>query len=592
MQNLLWSLPLLALLAATWAYWLIAWWCLRRFMRQPRLESGRHGPSVSVLKPIKGVDQGAYENFASFCRQDYADYEILFGVADAADPAVALVERLRAEFPERRIGLHVAESIGANPKVSLLHHLSLQAQGQVLVLTDSDVRVGPDCIKQVIAPLRDPAIGLVTCLYRGDDAASLPAKLESLYIDTTFVPSMVLASQLAGNRVAPGAMMALRSRELDEIGGFCATADYLADDYQLASRIEDVLGLKAHLTSLVVPIILGKTTLRQQWNREVRWMRTICACEPRKYPGLLFTLSTPLALVMAAIPLFWPFGWIALIVSLLVRWFVAWHAIVCLGQKSWAQLVWLPLRDVLTAMTWLAGFFGQSIVWRNHRYRLTRSGRLEPWSHRTLEQAIAETLRAAVRWLDGWLRRRDQIWEYSQHEKCLFRVNIVRAGVPCALTDGTRVRAGDVVGDLHFWNEHMPRMAARGSRMRWALDFDRRMRLTMRHLAEAVQIDPRLADAKAFHAQFSFTRRDTVDRMTRRVRNRAGLYGMELSAPLCPDTFWHRGHDFLENFLLAALVWAYNPGAAQRAIHAPAPPHLDLAQVVDLAVWRGRVPRG
>jgi ceramide glucosyltransferase len=369
---------LLLLVVAGWIYWLLTWWLVRGLFRaRPRAKS-RFTPAVSILKPVRGLDPQAYENFASFCRQNYPTFELLFGISDPKDPAIAVVERLQKDFPKCNIRLVIGSSIGSNRKVSVLHHLAAQANYQILVVSDSDMRVTPDYLRRVVAPLADEQIGLVTCPYRGESALTLPAQLEALHMGTIFLPSVVIASRLFRFQFAMGSTMALRRRDLDRMGGFRAIADYLADDYHLGASIAG-LGLRVHLSEHVTTTTLGVTSFRQLWHREIRWNRCIRFSRPWEYPGLLLTFSTPLALLLLLCSGFAPIGWQALAISLMVRWVVAWLVTGYTGDwetRRW--LLWLPVRDVLSALTWCVGGLGRHIVWRDHEYVLQRGGRMKP----------------------------------------------------------------------------------------------------------------------------------------------------------------------------------------------------------------------
>ena len=213
----------------------------------------------------------AYENFASFCRLGYPDYEVLFGVRDADDPAIVLIQRLQREFPEVRIRLVMAQRIGPNPKVSTLVFLAEEARGQVLVISDADVRVEHDYLQHMVSPLSDPAVGVVTCPYRGEVAAGdWVARLAALHMNAAFLPSAVLANTLLGVRLGLGASIAFRAADLERIGGFRPLLEYLAEDYQAASRIAD-LGHASCCPGTSRTCRLEAMPFAEQWDREIRW---------------------------------------------------------------------------------------------------------------------------------------------------------------------------------------------------------------------------------------------------------------------------------------------------------------------------------
>jgi ceramide glucosyltransferase len=372
---------LLLLVLASWLYWLAATLLVYAFFRRSgpgrRLRAGPSGePPVSILKPVKGIDPEAYENFASFCRQDYVGYELLFGVVDPVDPVVELVGRLQREFSHIPIRLVITDPLGANHKASSLHRLAACAAHEILVVSDSDMRVNPDYLRRVVAPLADPAIGLVTCPYRGAEALTLTARLEALHMGVVFLPSVLVARQLLTMRFAMGATMALRKADLEQAGGFAAVAGYLADDHQLGLRLLG-LGLRIVLSDYVVVSVLGATSFREEWDREVRWSRTNRANRPAEYPGLLLTFSVPLALALSLLVPADPLGWRLLAASIVLRWLLSWIITGSTGDlESRRWLVWLPVRDMLSAMVWAVGGFGRRIVWRGEEFAVEPDGRL------------------------------------------------------------------------------------------------------------------------------------------------------------------------------------------------------------------------
>lgn len=372
MSNLLLTLTLLSLI-----YWVVAAWSVHSFFRAGQTRPAAFTPRVSILKPVKGMDVGAYDNFASFCRQDYPEYELLFGVANPKDPVVAVVKRLQDDFPDRKIRLiHVPEA-GLNPKSVLLHHLAVQADGQVLVISDSDIRVTPDYLHQVVRPLVDSAVGAVTCPYRSIPSDSNSSRLESLYLDTGFLPSAIMAARLFGVHVGLGATIAVRRDDLMRLGGYESIADYLTDDFQIVSRVA-ASGFRVELSDHVVTHVLGSIGYREQWERELRWARGIRVCGPRRYLGLGLTFTTPLALGFVGITGFSGVGLAVLGGSLAIRWVLAWKMLDDLGNRRSARdLAWLPVRDCLSAMVWSVGLFGRRVMWRGREFCLLPDGRLE-----------------------------------------------------------------------------------------------------------------------------------------------------------------------------------------------------------------------
>ena len=344
-----------------------------------REESGEHEhPPVSILKPLKGEDPEIYESFRSHCLQDYPQYEIIFGVSDANDPAVRVVERVRQEFPQRAIQLQVcSEILGANTKVSNLEQMARAARYEHLIVSDSDIRVEPDYLRKVMAPLSDPKVGMVTCPYRGIAAPTMGSKLESLGISTDFCAGVLVARLIEGGvRFALGSTMAFRRRELAAIGGFESFVNYLADDYELGKRVA-ALGLEVHLSKVVVETFLPAYNLRQFFEHQLRWARGVRDSRRAGYMGLLFTFGWQWALlaILASRGASW--AWELTAVAIFLRFVVAW--IVGVGVLKDRQVLrLLPLvllRDLAGVVVWLASFASNTVSWRGDRFHL-KNGKL------------------------------------------------------------------------------------------------------------------------------------------------------------------------------------------------------------------------
>ena len=342
-----------------------------------RTQSGADAtpPPVSILKPLKGVDPDMFESFRSHCLQDYPQYEIVFGVSDADDPAVPEVERLRAEFPDRSIQLVVCgQRLGTNIKVSNLAQMARQARSDHFVVSDSDIRVQPDYLREVMAPLSSQEVGMVTCLYRGVAADTFGSKLESLGISTDFSPGVLVARLLEGSlHFALGSTMAFRRSDLQAIGGFESFVDYLADDYELGKRIA-MLGRKIHLSNVVVETFLPPYSLRQYFAHQLRWARGVRDSRPGGYLGLLFTFGwqwTILALIFSAgADWAWGLTGVAVFLRLVSAWAVGTGALKDRQVVRFLPLI--PLRDIAGVLIWIASFAGNTVTWRGERFELKR----------------------------------------------------------------------------------------------------------------------------------------------------------------------------------------------------------------------------
>jgi ceramide glucosyltransferase len=336
-------------------------------------------PAVSILKPLKGADPEMYEALRSHCVQDYAQYEILFGVYSLEDPAARAVEQLGREFPDRRIRLLVCgQRLGANGKVSTLAQLVPHASHEFLLVNDSDIRVQSDYLRTVIGELAAPGVGLMTCLYRGVPASSVPSKLETLGINTDFMAGVLAARMIErGLHFGLGSTLAFRRSSLGKIGGFEAIVDYLADDYELGRRISQQ-GEGIVLSHSVVQTNLPAYNFAGFWAHQLRWARTIRASRPSGYAGLLLTFTLPWSMAAFLLrPASWT-GWLLVAaVSARISMAVVSASLVLQERNAWRKLWLLPVRDFVAVAVWLGGLFGTKIVWRGETFRL-ENGKLKP----------------------------------------------------------------------------------------------------------------------------------------------------------------------------------------------------------------------
>jgi ceramide glucosyltransferase len=371
-------------------YYLLCLWGASRFMREREAGEGPFAcisgqvrprvalPPISILKPLKGTDPEMYESFRSHCLQDYPEYEIIFGVSDPSDPAIDSVKELQREFPHRRIQLVVSpETLGTNVKVSNLAHMLAEARHEHLIVNDSDIRVEPDYLRRVIAPLEDSRVGMVTCLYRGVAGGTLGSRLEALGIGTDFCAGVLAARQLErGIRFGLGSTLAFRLAELEKIGGFASFVDYLADDYELGKRIAG-LGMRVELSEVVVETYLPSYRWREFLAHQLRWARGVRDARAGGYFGLVFTFGLLWALlaVVASGGALW--SGVALAVTLCLRLAVALvvgrHVLEDHEVLAHAWLI--PLRDLVAVVVWIVSLGGHTVTWRGERFRL-KDGRL------------------------------------------------------------------------------------------------------------------------------------------------------------------------------------------------------------------------
>jgi ceramide glucosyltransferase len=357
-----------ALVVCGIAYNFLAIVAALRFPRRSKLPGFR--PPVSILKPIRGCDPGFYAAIESHAAQNYPEFEILFGVADPNDPAVADIERLQAAWPTVPIRVVNTANDAPNRKAGGLEILAGAARYDTLLVNDGDIRVDLDYLARVLTLLLDEEVGLVTCLYRGR-GTSPAAEAEALGIASEFAPSVLVARLLSTSGFALGSTMALRRRELTAIGGFGAIKDYLADDYQLGARVA-ALGKRVAMSDTIVETNLGAGSWKDVWKHQVRWSRTIRVSRPAGYFGYLVTQATFWCLLAAL------FGHpLIALTGLGVRLAAAVAAMRTLRFRSTIAL-FIPLRDLFGFAVWLAGLFGSEVEWRGTRFRLHSDGRITP----------------------------------------------------------------------------------------------------------------------------------------------------------------------------------------------------------------------
>jgi len=376
------SMPILfwvgmALGAAVCAYQLCALFCVARFARRPLPATG-HRPPVTVLKPVSGMDFRLYDHLRSFCEQDYPDYQVIFGVRSADDPAVPEIRRLIAALPGRDLDLVIdPASHGANRKVSNLCNMMARARHDILVIADSDMRVRPDYLAAVAQPFADPGVGAVTCLYRGVPAGGALSRLTSLWISEWFLPSVLVAELLEEVRYCFGATMAVRREILDGAGGFASLADYLADDYMIG-QYTAASGHRVEISRYLVDATVCEASLRDMFAHELRWARTMRAMRPGGYrfSFLINAISVGLLAGFAAAAAV-PWAGVGLVGAVIgLRLALHRRVTALLGGADSASVWMIPVRDLLSLVIWFAAYLGREVSWRGQRYAIIGGGRL------------------------------------------------------------------------------------------------------------------------------------------------------------------------------------------------------------------------
>jgi ceramide glucosyltransferase len=368
-------LLLLALVAGSLVYCALTVVAAVRYrsVRPPELEST---PPVSILKPLAGVDDGLEGNLRSFFEQSYPYFEILFAVRSASDPAIAVANRLRTAYPAIPSRLIVTgEPPYPNAKVYSLDRMLAAANNDLIVMADSDVRVTPSMLSTVAAEFQEPRLGLATCPYRGLPGRSFWSTLEAIGLNTEFLGGVLVARMLEGMKFALGPTIVARRATLEQIGGFDAVKDYLAEDFVMG-KLAAERGWDVILSSYVIEHRIGSQPLGPNLSHRLRWNRSTRRSRPAGYIGQLFTNPLPLALLLfAAKPTWWPVLAATAAMRAAAGWATAVHV---LDDPLTRRFWWLvPLQDVLSFTMWAAGFFGNTIQWRGRKYYLLPDGRFE-----------------------------------------------------------------------------------------------------------------------------------------------------------------------------------------------------------------------
>lgn len=371
-------LPFIAILPAL-AYSVISFVCALRFFTAAKPIASTF-PAITILKPVKGMDDGSYLNFASFCQQDYpGKVQILFALASPDDPAIPVIRQLIDDFPDRDISLVINPAIhGPNHKVSNLINAFPQTCFDIIIVCDSDIRVMPGYLKSVTSHFCDPQVGLVTSLYRTSTVHGIATAVEATGFTAEMIPNVMVALQLEGLSFALGASMAVRREALFAIGGFEALADYLADDYQLGNKIHRT-GWRIALDSCFVESMMKEENLPSVLARQLRWARTMRVSRPGGYLASGITLPFPAVLLAAFIAPTTPIALAAIILLYAVR-----MTVTTVFSRSFARdglmphWLWLiPLRDMLAFCSWALSFLGNKVEWRGNRFVLRSGGKIE-----------------------------------------------------------------------------------------------------------------------------------------------------------------------------------------------------------------------
>lgn len=367
----------LGLATLPFIYYLLAIYGSRRFFSQREIEPSGFTPPLSILKPVRGLDTDAYENFASFCKQDYPEYEIVFCLSSRDEPALPVIEILRRNFPERRIRvLFGSGRVAANDKVAKLVRLAEEAAHEHLVISDSDVRVRPDYLRKIVAPLADPKIGAVTCLYVSTGDRTFTDTLQTAGMLSDFYAGLLVARELDGVKFALGPTIATTRAHLSAFGGYPAIENRPGDDLLVGQLIAEQ-GYRVELSRYVVETVSDYQSMKDLLHKRMRWLVVMRHMRPLGHLGLLFTHGLPWSLAAIAIHptrpavAFFLGGYLAL--RIVMSWVIGVRG---LKQKS-LDTGFVVAWDAFAFVMWLASFCRNSIRWRGGNYYI-RNGELVP----------------------------------------------------------------------------------------------------------------------------------------------------------------------------------------------------------------------
>lgn len=348
---------------------------IRAFRARARSQNPRSTLPVTILKPLYGAEEDLFDNLCTFCEQDYGAHQVIFGAADPADPAIETARAVAARFPHREIEIVSGNAKPAgNPKIGNLLGMIDRARYPLIVIADSDIRVGPAYLHAVAACFDDPNVGAATCAYGGIPRDSLASRLGAMQINDQFAPSVMVAGALEPLTYCFGATMAVRREVLERIGGLQGLADHLADDYLLGRRVADA-GLRVALVPYAVQTTVSDDTLAQLWRHEQRWSRAILGQRAAGYAGSVVTYVLPFAAAFA-IGARTPLSALLLLLAAALRVGLHYEGTRAFAPQTQPRPWLIPLRDAFGLAVWISAFFGRRVQWKDDQYQVKAGGRM------------------------------------------------------------------------------------------------------------------------------------------------------------------------------------------------------------------------
>lgn len=357
---------------------LLCLWAVLRFRKRPNPRTPDDLPAVSILKPVHGLEKNLRQNLRSTCLQDYPSYEVILSVQRPDDPALPMLREIAREFGAQRVKLVIeSKRPGSNGKINNMSGALPHARHDVIVISDSDVRLPPEYLREIVAPLADPRVGFVCTPYRAAAATHWFEKLEQLSLNADFMPSVIFANETAASLFCLGASIAVRRETITAIGGIDSLADYLVEDYEMGRRIVDS-GKQGVLVHPVVETMVDLQNASQWWTHQVYWDQNTRAARPIAFFCTILVRAIPFALLFALLQPTGVLAWMILTATVAVRMVTA-GLIMAIGledRDGMRALPWLPVRDLASLASWLLAFLRRTTTWRGTKFVLTRDGRL------------------------------------------------------------------------------------------------------------------------------------------------------------------------------------------------------------------------
>ncbi len=363
-------------------YSILSVWTIIRFFKSSRSDfksNDEFQPPVTVLKPVKGLEKNLKSNLRTIGIQDYSNYQVVYSVQDAEDPALTIIKEIQEELGTERISVVISTvQAGANGKVNNLLGAIEEARHDIIVISDSDTHLQPNYLKTLVAPLANPNVGCVCTLFKLTRAEQWFEKMELLTINEDFIPSVIFAQVTGASNACLGPSIAIRKSTLQELGGLESLADYLVEDYELGRRVW-TSGKKMVILPYVIDAVVDLASWRQWWNHQVYWEQNTYLARPGAFIATILIRAVPFAFLFAMVQVGNPLGLLVVVGAIAIRLLTAGITSLELRDREGIKSLYLlPLRDIVGLIFWLLAFTQRTVVWRGTEFRLTSHGKMVP----------------------------------------------------------------------------------------------------------------------------------------------------------------------------------------------------------------------